>query len=63
MYTKIPTWNPPGTSWVYILFLSNKRRTSGIIDIDQLLNFAIEKKIIPKNYYLNTVEFGNEVTP
>lgn len=62
MYTKIPTWNPPGTSWVYILFLSSKKHTSGTIDIDQLLNFAVDKKIIPKNFYLSTVEFGNEVT-
>jgi hypothetical protein len=46
---------------VYLAFQRTEPRRSGTVDIDQLLNYLIDKKIISKDSYLASLELGNEV--
>jgi len=57
-----PTWEPPGTNWTYLAFKRTTGRTQGVVDVDEMLNYLVNNGIVPANYYLASLELGNEVT-
>lgn len=61
LYLGDPTWEPEGTSWVYVAFVRTNPRTTGTVDIDLMLNYLIEQEIVPGDSFLSSIEFGTEV--
>jgi hypothetical protein len=60
-YRGEPNWEPPGSNWTYLAFVRVDNRKRGRVDIDELINFLVSKQIVPSNYYLASIEFGNEL--
>lgn len=49
------------SEWVYIAFIRTEKRTSGKVDLKELLDFLIQKKYISSDLYISSIEFGTEV--
>lgn len=60
-YMGEPDWEPEGCNWTYLAFQRIENRTSGTVDIDELLDYLIREGIVSETSYLASVEFGNEV--
>ncbi|NOU59521.1 GH12 family glycosyl hydrolase domain-containing protein [Marinifilum caeruleilacunae] len=60
-YMGEPDWEPEGSNWTYLAFQRTNHRQSGTVDIDELLQYLVEKEIISQDSYLASIEFGNEV--
>ena len=60
-YMGEPTWEPPGSNWVYLAFQRISNRNKGTVDIDELLFYLINEGIVSQNSYLASIEFGNEL--
>ncbi len=60
-YRGEPTWEPAGCNWTYLAFVRTEKRSSGTVDVDELLKYLINKGIVPQNSYLSSIELGNEV--
>ncbi len=61
LYTGVPTWAPEGTSWLYIAFVRTVPRKKGTVDIDILLQYLVDKDIVPQESYFSSLEFGTEL--
>ena len=60
-YSGEPDWEPPGSDWTYLCFQRIDSRSSGTVDIDELLGYLIDNGIVPEDSYLASLEFGNEI--
>lgn len=60
LYVGEPTWEPSGYNWTYVAFVRSKGRRAGTVDVDEMLKYLVEKKIVSADYYLASIEFGNE---
>lgn len=49
------------SEWVYIAFIRTEKRTSGNVDLKELLDFLVQKNYISSDLYISSVEFGTEV--
>jgi len=47
--------------WQYIALIRTGTRTKGKVDLGYLINYLVEKEYINKDYYLTSMEFGNEI--
>lgn len=50
-----------GTNWLYIAFIRKEKRTSGKVDLKELIDYLVHKKYISTDLYLSSIEFGTEV--
>jgi len=60
-YRGEPDWEPPGSNWTYLAFQRTENRNQGTVDIDELLQFLIDREIVSDQHVLASIEFGNEV--
>ena len=60
-YMGEPTWEPQGCDWTYVAFKRKTNRTSGTVDVDELLDYLVNEGIVSQDSYLASVELGNEV--
>lgn len=61
LYMGDPTWEPEGTSWIYIAFVRTQTRREGTVDVDLLLNYLVDQDLVPEDSFLSTIEFGTEL--
>ncbi len=59
-YLKNPNF---GQDWQYIAFVREKKqkRSQGEVDVKFFLDYLIKKNLIKKEYFLTTLELGNEI--
>lgn len=50
-----------GTNWNYIAFIRKDKRTSGTVDIKEILEILMRKNYISPDLYLSSIEFGTEI--
>lgn len=60
-YKGEPDWEPPGCNWTYLAFVRVEKRSSGKVDIDELLDHLVNNGIVQSESYLSSIELGNEV--
>jgi hypothetical protein len=60
-YKGEPDWEPPGCNWTYLAFVRIENRSSGIVDIDEMLTYLVNLNIVTVDDYLVSIELGNEV--
>jgi hypothetical protein len=60
LYVGEPTWEPSGYNWTYLAFVRSKGRRAGTVDVDEMLKYLVDKKIVSADFYLASIEFGNE---
>jgi hypothetical protein len=53
--------NVNSNKWTYIAFVADKPLLKGPLDITKFLDYLIDKKILPKDRFITSLEFGNEV--
>ncbi|SMC34675.1 GH12 family glycosyl hydrolase domain-containing protein [Moheibacter sediminis] len=49
------------SKWIYIAFIRTDKRTTGKINLKELLDFLIQKNYISSDLYISSIEFGTEV--
>lgn len=49
------------SEWKYIAFIRTEKRTSGKVDLKELLDLLVQKNYISRDLYISSVEFGTEV--
>ncbi|WP_416402378.1 hypothetical protein [Empedobacter falsenii] len=49
------------TSWDYIAFVRKEKRTSGKVNVMELINEMNKRNYIGQNVYLSSFEFGTEI--
>lgn len=49
------------SEWIYIAFIRNEKRTTGKVDLKELLDYLVQKNYISSDLYISSVEFGTEV--
>ncbi len=60
-YKGEPDWEPPGCNWTYLAFVRVEKRSSGKVDVDELLDYLVNHGIVQPESYLSSIELGNEV--
>lgn len=50
-----------GSGWTYIAFVPSKTMLDAEINLGLFIDTLLERKILPSEYYLATVELGNEI--
>lgn len=60
-YMGEPDWEPAGSNWTYVAFKRVSGRKSGTVDVDELLEYLVNKGIVSQDSYLASIEFGNEI--
>lgn len=60
LYVGEPTWEPSGYNWTYLAFVRADGRRAGTVDVGEMIKYLLEKKIVPADHYLASIEFGNE---
>ncbi len=59
-YKGEPDWEPAGSNWTYICFQRVSPRTSGIVDVDEILDYLVSHGHVSQDFYLSSLEIGNE---
>lgn len=49
------------SEWIYIAFVRTEKRTSGNVDLKELIDYLVKKDYISPDLYISSVEFGTEV--
>lgn len=49
------------SEWIYIAFIRHEKRTSGKVDLKELMDYLVQKNYIFADLYISSVEFGTEV--
>lgn len=49
------------SEWIYIAFIRTEKRTSGKVDLKELMDYLVQKKYISADLYISSVEFGTEI--
>lgn len=49
------------SEWIYIAFIRHEKRTSGKVDLKELMDYLVKKNYISPGLYISSVEFGTEV--
>jgi len=60
-YMGAPGWIPHEADWKVLTFVRSEGRQSGIVDIDELLEYLVNEGIVSSDSYLASIEFGNEL--
>lgn len=49
------------SEWTYIAFIRTEKRTSGKVNLKELMDHLVKKNYISPNLYISSIEFGTEV--
>lgn len=61
LYKGEPDWEPAGCNWTYLAFVRTSKRQSGMVDVDEMMQYLIVQNILSPDHYLASLELGNEV--